>query len=133
MDWRLVLGAVGAGAGGLYEGASDTLDVFFCKGGCWLGRARDDTDGFLRSCSVEAGARSWGWLPEDLSTGRRDAAGLGMPEGRGMAEGCSMAVRNALDVAAEVNGQKRVSSGVQTKRQGHGHAETAKARRLPCR
>jgi hypothetical protein len=132
-DVRLECSAAGAGAEGVYEGASEALDVFFCKGGCWLGRARDDTDGFLRSCSVEAGARSWGWLPDDLSTGRRDAAGLGMPEGRGMEEGWSMAARDALDVAADVNGQERVSSGVQTKRQTHTHSETCRTRCLPCR
>jgi hypothetical protein len=132
-DARLECGAVGAGAEGAYEGASEALDVFFCKGGCWLGRARDDTDGFLRSCSVEAGARSWGWLAADLSTGRRDEAGLGMPDGRGMEEGWSMAACNALDVAADVNGQKRVSSGVQTKRQTRTHWETCRTRRRPCR
>jgi hypothetical protein len=92
-DARLGVGAVGAGAEGVYDGTRDSLDVFFCKGGCWLGRARDDTEGFLRSCSVDDGCRSWGWLPEDLSTGRRDVAGLGMPERRGMAEGWSMAAQ----------------------------------------
>jgi hypothetical protein len=97
---RLEFGAAGAGAEGVYEGTRDALDVFFCKGGCWLGRARDDSDGFLRSCSVDDGCRSCDRLPEDLSTGRRDAAGLGMPERRGMAEGWSMAARNALDDAA---------------------------------
>jgi hypothetical protein len=32
----------------------------------------------------------------DLSTGRREVAGLGMPDGRGIPEGCSMVMRNAL-------------------------------------
>jgi hypothetical protein len=42
----------------------------------------------LRSWSVDAGVRKWGWLPVDLSTGRRELAGLGMADGRGIAEGC---------------------------------------------
>lgn len=79
--------------GVVLERESEILDVFFCKVGAgagWLGRDMEDTDGFLRSCSVEAGARSWDWLPVDLSTGSRELAGLGMPDGRGMADGWSM-------------------------------------------
>jgi hypothetical protein len=39
--------------------ASDSRDVFFCSAGAGgAGRASDDSDGFLRSCSVDAGWRS---------------------------------------------------------------------------
>jgi hypothetical protein len=55
----------GAAAGvveGVLARTSDALDALFCSDGAvgvWLGgRDKDDTDGFLRSCSVEAGARS---------------------------------------------------------------------------
>lgn len=73
------------------ERERDTLDVFFCSAGAgWLGRDNDDTEGFLRSCSVDAGVRNCDWLPVDLSTGSREVAGLGMPDGRGMADGWSM-------------------------------------------
>jgi hypothetical protein len=95
----------------------DALDVFFCSNdGGWPGREKDDTDGFLRNCSVDEGARNWDWLPVDLSTGRREAAaaGLGIPDGRGMAEGCSMVIHNALRTARRLNGQQCVSSDIQT-------------------
>lgn len=87
MDGRLETGFEGAAPNGALERTSEARDAFFCSdtagGG---GRDSDETDGFLRSCSVEAGARNCDWLPEGLSTGRRDAAGLGMPDGRGMDE-----------------------------------------------
>ena len=81
------------------ERASDALDVFFCNVDA-VGRDMDWRDGFLRSCwsldmldmaeidgflrswSVDAGARSCETLPEGLSTGSRDGAGRGMPDGR---------------------------------------------------
>jgi hypothetical protein len=95
-DVRLELELAGAGAGafddvrGLLEYASDALDDFFCSVDV-VGRDMDERDGFLRNCSVDAGARSWEWLLEGLSTGSRDAgAGLGMPDGRGMDEDWSM-------------------------------------------
>lgn len=52
----------------------------------------EDSDGFLRSCSLDGVERSWLWLPAGLSTGRREV-GRGIPEeGRGIpeAEGCSI-------------------------------------------
>jgi hypothetical protein len=53
----------------------------------------DERDGFLRNCSVDAGARSWEWLLEGLSTGNLEAgAGLGMPDGRDADEDGSMAM-----------------------------------------
>jgi len=109
----------GAGAGAVVdaEPMRDTLDDFFCsEDGGWLGRDKDDMDGFLRSCSVEAGERSWDWLPEDLRTGRREDAGLGIPDGRGMAEGWSMVIRevNAVSMSGSLNGQQCVSPTVQT-------------------
>lgn len=77
--------AAGAAVKGVLERTSDARDVFFCSVAAGAGgRASEETDGFLRSCSVEAGARRAGWLPEGLSTGRRDVEGLGSPEGRGM-------------------------------------------------
>jgi hypothetical protein len=89
---------------GVFERTSEALDVFFCSGAkvCvgWLLRDKDDTEGFLRSCSVDAGVRSWDWLPVDLSTGRRDAGGLGMPEGRGMADGWWSMANTLLVTAA---------------------------------
>lgn len=84
-------------------GASDTLEAFFCRvnglcgdgvgagagAGGWTarpGRDRDEMDVFLRSCSVEAGDRSWEWLAEARNTGRRDdGGGLGMADTRGVA------------------------------------------------
>ena len=82
-----------AAVGGPLGYTSDALDVFFCRVE-FVGREMDDKDGFLRSCSEDAGARSWDWLPDGLSTGRRDAgAGLGMPEGRGIEDDGSMVSR----------------------------------------
>jgi hypothetical protein len=69
--------------GGALGRASESLDVFFCSVE-FVGRDIDCRDGFLRSVSVDDGARSCDWLAEGLSTGRRDGAGLGMPDGRGM-------------------------------------------------
>lgn len=94
MDALLEEGLVGAEVDGVLERTREALDGFFCSvvagGG---GRLMDEMEGFLRSCSVEAaarslsveaGVRSCDWLPDGLSTGRRDDAGLGMPDGRGM-------------------------------------------------
>jgi hypothetical protein len=76
---------------GVLERTNDALEVFFCSvaagGG---GRDKEETDGFLRNCSVDAGVRSVDWLPEGLSTGSRDAAGLGLPDGRGIEDVGSM-------------------------------------------
>jgi hypothetical protein len=86
------VGAVGA-VGWVLEGTSEALDVFFCSVE-FVGRDIDEREGFFRSCSVEAGARNWDWLPDGLTTGSRDAgAGLGMPEGRGMEDCWSMVSR----------------------------------------
>jgi hypothetical protein len=53
------IGAAGGAVAGVLEPTSSALDVFFCSDdGGWPGRARDDTDGFLRNGSVEAGVRS---------------------------------------------------------------------------
>lgn len=94
VEVRLEAGFAGAAAAkGVLERTSDVLDAFFWSGTVGAaGRDSEETDGFLRSCSVEAGARSWEWLPAGLSTGRREAAGLGMPEGRGMLEGAGSMV-----------------------------------------
>lgn len=44
---------------GAFERRRDARDVFFCsEGGGWLALDVDDTEGFLRSCSVDAGERS---------------------------------------------------------------------------
>ena len=44
---------------GVLERTSDALDVFFCNVDVWgAGRDIDDMEGFLRNCSVEAGARN---------------------------------------------------------------------------
>ena len=95
-DVRLELELAGAGAfddvRGLLEYASDALDDFFCSVDV-VGREMDERDGFLRNCSVDAGARSWEWLLEGLSTGNLEAgAGLGMPDGRDADEDGSMAM-----------------------------------------
>lgn len=66
-------------------------DGFFCSGaGCWLSLDEtEDSEGFLRSCSVE-GLWRRPWLAAGLSTGRREV-GRGIPElGLGIPEGCSM-------------------------------------------
>lgn len=52
----------------------------------------------MRNWLLDAGERNWGWLPEDLSTGRRDVAGLGIPDGRGMFEDGSMAIMAVVSV-----------------------------------
>jgi hypothetical protein len=58
-DARLVLEAAEAAVEGVLERTSDALDVFFCSAGAaWLGRAKVDMDGFLRSCSADEGGRS---------------------------------------------------------------------------
>lgn len=89
---------------GVFERTSEALDVFFCSGAGagWLLRDKDDTEGFLRSCSVDAGARSCGWLPADLSTGSLDVEGLGMPDGRGMADGWWSMANTLLVTAASM-------------------------------
>lgn len=69
--------SVGADGGAARDGA---------WAGCGAGREMEATEGFLRNWLLEAGERSCGWLPEGLSTGRREAAGRGRPEGRGMLE-----------------------------------------------
>lgn len=93
-DVRLEWAGAGAGVEAAAGGTRDSLDVFFCRAdtgwGC-EGLDIDEMEGFLRSWSVEAGERSWDWLPVDLRTGRRDTGGLGMPEGRGMADWESIA------------------------------------------
>lgn len=58
----------------------------------------------MRNWLLEAGERSWDWLPEGRSTGRREAAGRGMAEGRGRFEGGSMA-----STAAGSGGQRNVA------------------------
>jgi hypothetical protein len=63
-----------------------------------VGRDIDESEGFFRSVSVDAGARNWDWLAEGRSTGSRDA-GLGMPEGRGM-EDCWSIVCRAIRCTA---------------------------------
>jgi hypothetical protein len=64
----------------------------------------DESDGFLRSCSVEAGARSCEWLLEGRSTGSLDAgAGLGMPDGRGIDEDWSMVEVEVVSRAIRCN------------------------------
>lgn len=80
---------------GVLERIREARDDFFCSvvaaaATCGGGRPIEEMEGFLRSCSVEAGVRSCDWLAEGLSTGRRDDAGLGMPDGRGMDEAGSM-------------------------------------------
>jgi hypothetical protein len=89
----LVAGAVE----GALERRRDALDVFFwSEGGGWLALDVDDTEDFLSCCSVDAGARSWDWLPEDLSTGSRDV-GRGIPDRTGMPDDwCSMVERGSL-------------------------------------
>lgn len=98
---RLGTGFALTEANGVLERTRDARELFFCRADAGGGsRAMDDIDGFLRSCSVEAGARSCDWLPEGLSTGSRDDAGLGRPDGRGIEDAGSMvgpAVR--VDVA----------------------------------
>jgi hypothetical protein len=55
---RVGFGAAGAAVDGVLERTSDALDGFFWRLDCGLGRDKDDMDGFLRNCSVDAGARS---------------------------------------------------------------------------
>lgn len=58
-DARPELGFTGAVVEGVLERTSDALDVFFCNVDVWgPGRDIDDMEGFLRNCSVEAGARN---------------------------------------------------------------------------
>jgi len=57
-DARLGAEGGGAAAAGVLERTSDARDVFFWRLDCGGGRDKDDTDGFLRSCSVDSGARS---------------------------------------------------------------------------
>lgn len=100
-DARLGFEAVGAAAAaveGVLDRTRDALDVFFWSVDAvdGAGRESEEMEGFLRSCSVEAGVRKADWLPEDLSTGRREGAGLGRPEGRGMDDAGSMASQNAI-------------------------------------
>jgi hypothetical protein len=61
-DVRRDTGAAAGVVEGVLERTRDALDALFCSDGAvgvWLGgRDKDDMDGFLRSCSVEAGARS---------------------------------------------------------------------------
>jgi hypothetical protein len=92
-------------AGGAWGGTSEMREGFRCTVGAgagagagWGGRASEAVEGFLRSWLVDAGERSCWWLPEGRSTGRREAAGLGMPEGRGMLEEGSMASTGAVSV-----------------------------------
>ena len=69
-----------------------------------VGRDMDETEGFLRSCSVEGGARCWGWLLERPRTGSLDAgAGLGMPDGRGIDEDWSMVEVEVVSRAIRCN------------------------------
>lgn len=82
-DALLELEVVVVAAGAAVRGR-EVRDDFFCSE---AGLASDETDGFLRSCSVDGGERSWGWLPVDRSTGSRDV-GRGMPDRTGRAEGC---------------------------------------------
>jgi hypothetical protein len=94
-----VAGVAVEAVGWVLKGTSDALDVFFCSVE-FVGRDIDEREGFFRSCSVEAGARNWDWLPDGLSTGSRDAgAGLGMPEGRGMEDCWSMVSRAIRGIA----------------------------------
>lgn len=85
-------------------GAGALTGAGVCESACagCAGRDMEATDGFLRNWLLDAGERNWGWLPEGLSTGRREDAGLGMPEGRGIFEGESMTTTptvSVLDVA----------------------------------
>lgn len=101
-----------AAVDGVFERTREARDVFFCNDGCgWLGFDIDEMEGllrtcsveemeeieaFLRKCSVDEAGRSWDWLPEDLSTGRREA-GRGIPDVRtGMEEGCCSMADAAL-------------------------------------
>jgi hypothetical protein len=55
---RVDFGAAGAAVDGVLERTSDALDGFFWRLDCGLGRDKDAMDGFLRNCSLDAGARS---------------------------------------------------------------------------
>lgn len=60
-DVLLECEAAGAAGVGALEGTRDSLDVFLCRadtGWGWLGLDMDDSEGFLRSCSVDEGVRS---------------------------------------------------------------------------
>lgn len=103
-DARLEGAGAGAAVEGVLDRTSEAREAFFCSG-CWAGRlarGMDGTDAFLRSWSVGAdGWRSWDWLDEDLSTGRRDV-GLGSPDGdgRGMAEGWWLSIVGQVNAMA---------------------------------
>ena len=61
----------------------------------------------------DAGDRSWGWLPEGRSTGSREVAGRGSPDGRGMFEDESMASTaavSAVNVAVHARSEAAVGS-----------------------
>ena len=88
-DGRLELAIVEGAVEVVLARARELLEGFFCNDGG--GRERDERDGFLRSCSVEEAGRSWDWLLDGLSTGRRDV-GRGIPERMGIEDdGVSMA------------------------------------------
>lgn len=66
-------------AGGL---AIEARDAFLCSVAVAVAVApMVEREGFLRSWSDEAGARSCEWLTEERRTGRREVAGRGMAEG----------------------------------------------------
>lgn len=59
----------------------------------------------MRSCVFDAGDRSVGWLLCGRSTGNREVAGRGMPEGLGRFEDWSM----AAGAGGRFSGQRRSS------------------------
>jgi hypothetical protein len=113
-DAREVFFCSGGGGWLALDDSDDTEDFFCSVGGGWLVLDSDVTEGFLRSCSVDAGERSCDWPPEDLSTGSRDV-GRGIPDRTGMPDVCwSMVVRG-------LNGQYKV-----------GLRATQRSLRVPC-
>lgn len=56
-DGRLEAAFVAGAVDVVLARTRDVLDGFFCND-CG-GRARDETDGLLRSCSVDEAGRSW--------------------------------------------------------------------------
>jgi hypothetical protein len=83
---------------------SDAVRAGACIGCCCgVGRENEDTEGFFRSWVFDAGDRSWGWLLCGRSTGSREVAGRGMPEGLGRFEDWSMASGGCF------SGQRRTS------------------------
>lgn len=117
VEARLDAEVADAAVDGVLERTSDALEDLFCRAGlcCGVGRDSDDADGFLRSCSLAEAEMLDGWrscdrLLDGLSTGSLEA-GLGIPEGRGMDVGWSMAMPNALSEAATPR-LACVSSGV---------------------